>query len=159
MLQQLYVHTCISFSCMSWVGEWDQIWTDSGNQKRLHKLTSDLTLWNCKPPWYMIWYVQYINTHSYMQIKTALTLKTHNCFFFFKTAAITSSYWLGCCKVNPHLFLFCCFFQYPLVARQSSLKYVACVTPQKGQLVIRWMQHAMWIKNTVMHSGLMTAMV
>ena len=30
-------------SCMGWVGELNQIWTDSGSQRRLHKLTSDLT--------------------------------------------------------------------------------------------------------------------
>ena len=30
-------------SCMGWVGEWDQIWTDSGSHRRLNKLTSDLT--------------------------------------------------------------------------------------------------------------------
>ena len=30
-------------SCMGWVGEWDQIWTDSGSQRRLYKLTFDLT--------------------------------------------------------------------------------------------------------------------
>ena len=51
---------------MSWVGEWDQIWTDSGSLRRLHKLTSDLTQQHCKPPWDMMWYVRYINTHSFI---------------------------------------------------------------------------------------------
>ena len=30
-------------SRMGWMGAWDQIWTDSGSQRRLHKLTFDLT--------------------------------------------------------------------------------------------------------------------
>ena len=29
--------------CMGWVGGWDQTWTDSGSQRRVNKLTSDLT--------------------------------------------------------------------------------------------------------------------
>ena len=71
--------------------------------------------------------------------------------------------WWDCSKFKPCLFLFflCLFFffqWYPVVARQSSLKYVACVTPLEGRLVIGWMQHAMWKISTVMHSGLMTAM-
>ena len=54
---------------MGWMGEWDRIWTNSGSQRRLNKLTSDLTqnrIVNREPPWDMMWYVRYINTLSFI---------------------------------------------------------------------------------------------
>ena len=54
-------------SCKGWVGEWDQIWTDSSSQRHIHKLTFNLNNKNCKPPWDDTWYVRYINTHSFIQ--------------------------------------------------------------------------------------------
>ena len=54
---------------MGWMGEWDRIWTNSGSQRRLNKLTSDLTqnrIVNRELPWDMMWYVRYINTLSFI---------------------------------------------------------------------------------------------
>ena len=50
---------------VGWVSE-IKIWTDSGSQGRLYKLTFDLTQQNCKPPWDDMWYVRYINTQSFI---------------------------------------------------------------------------------------------
>ena len=42
-------------SCMGWVGEWDQIWTDSGSQRRLYKLTSNLRALYATPGCFLGW--------------------------------------------------------------------------------------------------------
>ena len=68
-------------SCMGWVGEWDQKWTDSGSQRRLHKLTFDLTQYNGKRPWDMTWYVRY-NKYTFIirvqASRATYSFSTHN---------------------------------------------------------------------------------